>query len=344
MNLLSLNYEELEKIMLELNEPKYRVKQLFLALHNGLKFDEMTNFGKELRAKLATLYDDFPIKIHSKFVSKDKTIKFLYSLNDGNIIEGVLMNYKYGNTLCVSTQVGCRMGCKFCASTIGGFVRNLDAGEILGQIVAVNRFLGGNILKRQITNVVLMGSGEPFDNYDNVVKFLRLLTDERGINVSIRNVSLSTCGLVDKIYDFAKEGLPLNLTISLHEPFDSERQEIMPVAKKYKISEILSACDHYFEVTGRRFIFEYTLIRGVNDDNRHVEELCKILKGRPCHLNIIRLNEVKDIALKASADKHVYAFCEELEKRGISATVRRQMGLDIEGACGQLRRKVLGDV
>lgn len=235
------------------------------------------------------------------------------------------------------------MGCKFCASTLGGLVRNLTSGEILAQVLAVNALHGGDAKKRAVTNVVLMGSGEPLDNYDNVVKFLKTVSAEGGINISPRNISLSTCGLVDKMYDLAEEGLPVNLTVSLHNTRDSDRARTMPVANKWKIAEILKACDNYFEKTGRRYIFEYSLIEGENSDRRHAEELISLLKGRPCHVNLIRLNEVKERGLKGTDEKTAYGFVNTLTNGGISATLRRRTGADIGGACGQLRVNYLGN-
>jgi len=234
------------------------------------------------------------------------------------------------------------MNCVFCASGIGGLIRNLSAGEILGEVIAVNKYIGGGLGdKRKIINVVLMGSGEPLDNYDNTVKFLSLVSEKDGINISPRNISLSTSGLVNKMYDLANEGLPVNLTVSLHSPFDEERAEIMPVAKRWKIAEIISACENYFEKTGRRYIFEYVLILGKNDTLRHAERLINLFKGKPCHLNLIRLNEVKENNLKSVTDKQAYRFLGLLEKGGLSATLRRRMGEDIDGACGQLRRRYI---
>ena len=286
-------------------------------------------------------YEDEPVKIIQTFTSADGTEKYLFSLADGNVIEGVLMKYKYGNTQCVSTQVGCRMGCKFCASTLGGLVRNLTSGEILCQILTVNALCGGNAKTRTVTNVVLMGSGEPLDNYDNTVSFLKNVTAPDGINISARNISLSTCGIVPKIYALADEGIPVNLTISLHQTTDEGRARTMPIAKKYAIAEVLKACEYYFEKTGRRYIFEYSLIDGENCDARHAEELINLLKGRPCHVNLIRLNEVKERELKTITEKQAYRFLGLLEKGGLSATLRRQIGVDIGGACGQLRASFL---
>ena len=329
-------------IVNEFNEKSFRAGQIFRNLHLGLDFFEMSEISKGLRELLQEKYCSIGVKIIKTLKSKDGTEKFLFLLEDGNVIEGVLMKYKHGNTLCVSTQVGCRMGCAFCASGLNGLVRNLTSGEILGEVITVNRYLDGKLAdKRAVTNVVLMGSGEPLDNYDNTVKFLRLISDKNGINVSPRNISLSTSGLVNKMYDLANENLPINLTVSLHAPFDEERKKIMPVAKKYSISEILTACENYFNKTKRRYIFEYVLIKDENDTERHANQLIKLLKGKPCHVNLIRLNEVKENQLKSITEKQAYRFLGLLESGGLSATVRRKMGEDIEGACGQLRQRYL---
>ena len=290
-----------------------------------------------LRERLLERYEDEPVRILKTFTAADGTKKFLFALADGNIVEGVLMRYKYGNTQCVSTQVGCRMGCKFCASTLNGLVRNLTAGEIAGQILAVNRAEGGTLKTRAVTNVVLMGSGEPFDNYENVVKFLKNITAEGGLNISARNISLSTCGLVPEMKRFAEEGISLNMTVSLHASTDEERRRTMPIARRYAIKEILEACNSYFRKTGRRYIFEYSLIAGENADEAHALSLAELLKGKPCHVNLIRLNEVEERHLKTVSEKDAYRFLGVLEKNGISATLRRSMGNDIGGACGQLR-------
>ncbi len=334
--LQDLSFEELENLILSLGEKKFRAKQLYDGLMRGKKISEI-NVTPQLRSSLLNEYEDEPVKIIKTLTSSDGTEKYLFSLADGNVIEGVFMKYKYGNTQCVSTQVGCRMGCKFCASTLGGLVRNLTSGEILCQILAVNALHGGDGKKRAVTNVVLMGSGEPLDNYDNTVKFLKNVSAEGGINISPRNISLSTCGVVPGIYSLADEGLPVNLTISLHQTTDEGRARTMPVAKKYSIAEILKACEYYFEKTGRRYIFEYSLIDGENCEKTDAERLIALLKGRPCHVNLIRLNEVKERSLKAATDREAYAFAAMLEKGGLSATVRRSMGADVGGACGQLR-------
>ncbi len=334
------SFGELSELVVAAGEKPFRAKQLFEGLMQGKALSAIP-VSSALKERLLSEYEDEPVKIFKTFVSEDGTKKYLFLLADGNIVEGVLMKYKYGNTQCVSTQVGCRMGCKFCASTLGGRVRDLTAGEILGQILTVNRAEGGNLKERAVTNVVLMGSGEPFDNYDSVLRFLRLLTAEGGIHISARNVSLSTCGLVPEMRRFADEGIPLNLTVSLHAVTDEERARTMPIANRYKIADILDACAYYFEKTGRRYIFEYSLIAGENSDEAHALALAALLKGKPCHVNLIRLNEVEERELKATSEKDAYRFLGLLEKQGISATLRRSMGSDIAGACGQLRAKFI---
>lgn len=334
--LQDLNYNQICDLVASSGEKKYRAEQLMKGLTQGKKISEI-NIPSSLREKLSEEFEDEPVKIIRTLTSSDGTEKYLFLLADGNIIEGVLMKYKYGNTQCVSTQVGCRMGCKFCASTLGGLIRNLSSGEILSQILVVNALHGETGEKRAVTNVVLMGSGEPLDNYENTVEFLKNVTSPDGINISARNISLSTCGIVPKIYSLADENIPVNLTISLHQTTDEGRERTMPVAKKYKIEEILKACSYYFNKTGRRYIFEYSLIAGENCDRRHAEELINLLSGKPCHVNLIRLNEVKERALNTVTEKQAYAFLGYLEKGGLSATLRRQIGSDIGGACGQLR-------
>jgi len=342
--LASLSIDELKNLMIDLGEKPYRAGQIFKSLALNKTFDEMTDLSKDFRDKLKADFIDTPVEIIKSLKSKDGTEKFLFLLSDGNVVEGVLMQYKYGATLCISTQVGCRMGCAFCASGLDGLVRNLEAGEMLGEVTAVNRYiLGGIGDKRKIINVVLMGSGEPLDNYNNTIKFLQLVSAKEGINISPRNISLSTSGIVPKMYDLANEKLPINLTVSLHSPFDEEREKIMPVAKKYKIKDILSACENYFEKTGRRYIFEYVLILGKTDKPEYADALIKLLSGKPCHVNLIRLNEVKEKDLLTVSDKEAYRFLGLLEKGGLSATLRRRMGADIDGACGQLRQRNLGE-
>lgn len=344
--LQDLSFAELEALVLALGEKKFRAKQLYEGLTQGKGVREITSLSKDFKARLLEEYEDQPIKIKEVFYSADGTEKYLFELADGNLIEGVLMKYKYGFTQCVSTQVGCRMGCKFCASTLNGLIRNLTAGEILSQILVVNALhkkdaAGKGDQARAVTNVVLMGSGEPLDNYDNTLKFLQNATAENGICISARNISLSTCGIVPKMYRLAEEGIPLNLTVSLHATDDQIRARTMPIAKAYKIEEILKACDYYFKKTGRRYYFEYTLIAGENCDEEHADVLVRLLKGKPCHVNLIRLNEVKERDLKALGDKEAYRFLGRLERGGLSATLRRQIGVDIGGACGQLRANYL---
>lgn len=343
IELLSMNGEELLNFVVnDLGESKFRAKQITQWLARGADIEEMTNLSAVLREKLSQMAVANPVRIRESYKSKiDETEKFLYELRDGNLIEGVVMRYKYGDTLCVSTQVGCRMGCAFCASTLDGKVRNLSAGEILGQVVAANRHIQKQNAERRIHNIVLMGSGEPFDNYDNVVKFLRLVNSPEGLNISIRNISLSTCGLVNRIHDFIEEGLPVTLSLSLHAPNDSIRQKIMPVANAYSYEDTIAACRRYSEETGRRVVFEYALIKNVNCDVKHAEELARRLRGMRCHVNLIPLNDVKERNLQAPSKQEVAAFLKRLELKNVSATIRREMGADIDGACGQLRRKYL---
>lgn len=341
-----LSFTELENLIENYGEKRFRAQQLNLGLMRGRKISEI-NIPASLRQKLLEEYEDEPVKIIKTLVSSDGTEKYLFSLADGNVIEGVLMKHEYGLSQCVSTQVGCRMGCKFCASTLGGLVRNLTAGEIISQILVVNALhaqeQGGQPSKNAVNKVVLMGSGEPLDNYDEVIKFLRNLAAPTGINISPRSVSLSTCGIVPKIYALADEDIDVNLTISLHQTTDEGRARTMPIAKKYSIAEILDACTYFFEKTGRRYIFEYTLIAGENCDKRHADELIALLKGRCCHVNLIRLNEVKERSLAAADEKAAYRFLGLLQKGGLSATLRRRLGADIGGACGQLRASYLNN-
>ena len=333
---------ELKTMLSEYGLKPFQAGQVYKWVIRGCDFDEMTDVSKALREKLSESFIARPVTVIKRLVGKDKTEKYLYGLTDGNVIEGVLMSYKYGRTLCVSTQVGCRMGCRVCASTLGGLVRNLSAGEILGQVIAVNRLIGGGLgEKRGITNIVLMGSGEPLDNYDNVVKFLRLCNAPEGMNVAMRNISLSTCGIVPNIRRLADENIQVTLTVSLHEAFDDKRKEIMPIAEKYSVSEIIDAARYYFDRTKRRIIFEYTLIEGKNDTPADAREIARILRGLPSHVNLIRLNPVKERNLRSVSSDKAAEFLKTLTDLKVSATLRRQMGVDIEGACGQLRRKHL---
>ncbi len=336
---------ELERFVVEeLKESRFRAGQIGQWLARGADIDGMTNLSAALRKRLSEVAVANPVRILESYKSQiDETEKFLYALTDGNLIEGVLMRYHHGDTLCVSTQVGCRMGCAFCASTLDGRVRNLTPGEILGQVAAANRHIQAEDPQRRVHNIVLMGSGEPLDNYDNVVRFLKLVNAPEGLNISLRNISLSTCGLVPRMYDFANEGLPVTLSLSLHAPNDEIRRKIMPVAHAYTFDQVLAACKNYVDKTGRRVIFEYALIRDLNSDVRHAEELARRLRGLRCHVNLIPLNDVKERNLAAPDRKTVDAFLKRLELKHISATIRREMGADIEGACGQLRRKVLDE-
>lgn len=338
--LLSMSLEELTAWLKERGYPAFRGRQLYEWLQRGASFNEMTNLPKDFRARLAEGASANPVRIRDAFVSKlDGTEKYLYELDDGNLIEGVLMRYHHGNTLCLSTQIGCRMGCAFCASTLEGCVRSLTPAEMLGQIIAVNRRLNG---EGRVGNVVLMGSGEPLDNYDNVMKFLRLMNDARGLNMSLRGVSLSTCGLVPNMYRLADEGLPVTLSVSLHAPNDEIRKKLMPVARAYAMEDVLAACRNYVDKTGRRVIFEYAMVGDMNCEMAHADELAHRLRGLQCHVNLIPLNEVKERdALKAPTPAQVERFMKRLEERHISVTRRREMGDDIQGACGQLRRHTL---
>lgn len=335
--LLGLFPEELGTELAEYKLPAFRVKQLFTWLHRGAAFDQMTNLPKALREQLAERYIDQPVTILEKRVSQlDGTVKMLYALPDGNCIEGVLMRYHHGYTLCVSTQVGCRMGCVFCASTLNGCVRNLTPAELLGQVHCANTLIEDG----HVGNIVLMGSGEPLDNYDSVCRFLRLVSHPEGLGIGIRHISLSTCGLVPQMKRFAEEGLPVTLSLSLHAPNDAIRRQLMPVANAYKMEDVLEACRYYIEKTGRRVIFEYAL-NEINSKPEHAAELASRLRGMQCHVNVIPLNAVEEKALRGADEAAITRFMQELEKRHISVTRRREMGDDIEGACGQLRRHYL---
>jgi len=342
--LQDLSLEEIQALIIDLGEKPFRAQQIMDNIILGKKISDFSNISKELKQKLLEKFYDFPLKIHTVLEGQDGTKKFAYQLCDDNIIEGVLMHYKYGNTLCVSTQVGCRMGCKFCASTLNGLVRNLTSGEILSQVLLVNAYLGGKKNRdRAITNVVLMGSGEPLDNYDNVIKFIRLVNSPDGLNISERNISLSTCGIVPNILRLAHEDLQVVLTISLHAPNDEIRKQIMPIANRFSVAEIISASKEYFAITGRRVIFEYALTDGVNNSPECARELVSLVRGFPCHINLIPLNEVKERELKTVTRKKAEQFENILEKLGVSVTIRRTIGEDIGGACGQLRNSIINN-
>ncbi|MCD8295803.1 MAG: 23S rRNA (adenine(2503)-C(2))-methyltransferase RlmN [Clostridia bacterium] len=337
--LQDLTYDELCSLVSSLGAEKFRAQQTAQGLAKGKRITDI-NIPKALKEKLLESYEDEPVHILETYTGADGTEKYLFRLADGNVIEGVLMKYKYGNTQCVSTQVGCRMGCRFCASTLNGLTRNLTAGEILSQVLVVNA-LHTDGKNRGVTNIVLMGSGEPLDNYDSTVRFIRNVSSETSLNISPRNISLSTCGLVPQMRRLANEGLSVNLTVSLHAVTDEERARTMPIANKYSIREILDACSYYFSKTGRRYIFEYSLIDGENSEPEDAKALIQLLKGRPCHVNLIRLNEVKERTLRSATERKAQAFLKALTDGGISATIRRQIGADIGGACGQLRASYL---
>lgn len=335
IDILSLSLGELTEEIIKIGEPKFRAKQIFEWISKGAWDDEMKNIPKSLRQKLNEHFFFALPTVERKLVSKiDGTVKYLFKLYDGELIESVFMRYQHGNTLCISSQVGCRMGCKFCASTLLGRTRDLFPSEMLGQIIAAERDTG-----ERISNVVMMGIGEPLDNYDNTVKFLRLVSSDDGLNIGLRHISVSTCGLVDKIEKLSEENLPVTLSISLHAYDNSVRDEIMPVNKKYPIEVLLNACQKYFEKTSRRISFEYTLIAGKNDTAEGACRLAAIIKkyiNSPCHVNLIPLNEVKETKLQTS--KNVSNFKNKLLSLGINATVRRRLGSDINASCGQLRK------
>lgn len=337
-NLLDYTLDEFASWLKENGESAFRSKQVFSWMYKDIwNFDDMKNIPKSLKEKLNENFEILIPEVVECFKSSDdNTRKLLLALNDGNLIECVIMQYKHGNTICISTQVGCRMGCKFCASTIDGRVRNLTSGEILSQIMIAQKVLG-----ERISNIVLMGSGEPLDNYDNVLKFLKEVTSEYGFNIGQRHITLSTCGLVPKIYELADEGMTITLAISLHAFSDEKRREIMPIANKYSIKEILDACHYYIDKTNRRVTFEYALVKDVNDSKEDAKSLGQLLKGMLCHVNLIPVNEVKENSFKRSSNKTVETFAEILKDRGIEATVRREMGGDINAACGQLRRSYI---
>ena len=336
MNLKSLTLPELAEVLKELDQPAFRAKQVYTWLHKGVgSYDEMTNLPKALRDTLAQRYPILTPKVVRKQESqRDGTIKYLWELSDGNCVETVLMRYHYGNTVCISTEVGCRMGCAFCASTIGGLVRRLEPFEMLDEVLFTGLDSG-----LPISHVVLMGIGEPLDNFDNVLRFLELVNSPEGLNISMRHISLSTCGLVPKIDELAAKKLQISLAISLHGPNDEIRSRIMPVNKAYDIETLLAACRRYYAATSRRIHFEYAMIDGVNDGEAHAKELLRRLKGLPAHVNMIPLNHVEESPLKPSSKAAVARFQKILEDGGVTATVRRTLGGDIDASCGQLRRK-----
>lgn len=335
INLKDLQLNEMETLLKGLGEPKFRAKQVFAWLYKGVdSFEQMTNVPASLKQKLQEQGGDLGILKPQKVqVSKlDGTRKYLFELADGNAIESVFMKYKYGNTICVSSQAGCRMGCKFCASTIGGLCRNLTAGEILEQLLAAERDTG-----EPINHIVVMGTGEPFDNYENISKFIKIINDKNGRNLGMRNITVSTCGLAPMIEKFGQDFPQVNLAISLHAPNNEIRNKMMPVNKSYSIEKLMETCRKYTQDTSRRVTFEYTLVKGVNDSKSHALELATLLKGMLCHVNLIPLNKVEETGLDTTDGKTAQEFQKTLENKGIPATIRRELGDDIDGACGQLR-------
>ncbi len=339
-DLLSLFPEELCEVIREMGEPAFRAKQIFAWLSRGTAFDDMTNLSKKLRESLSAIATlPLPTVAETRVSREDGTRKYLFRLHDGECVEGVLMQYHHGNSLCISSQVGCRMGCAFCASTIGGKVRDLLPSELIGQVIAAEKESG-----LRVSNIVMMGIGEPLDNYDNVIRFLRLVNHKDGLNIGYRHISLSTCGLVPRIHDLAKEDLPITLSISLHQTQNERRSAIMPVNRRYPIEELLCACRAYYETTRRRISFEYTLLSGENDSKETARELGTLLKNAfrgtdaPLHVNLIRVNTVAERDFVRGTRESIAAFAETLEKMGVTATLRRRLGSDVDAACGQLRR------
>lgn len=336
IDIKSLYLSELEALLKEMGEPKFRAAQIFKWLHSGVQtFEEMTNVSKSLRDKLNEKCYVASVEIVRRLESKiDGTVKYLYRLFDGELIESVLMKYKHGYTVCISTQVGCRMGCSFCASGINGLSRNLTASEMIAQLLAAEKDNG-----IRVSNVVMMGMGEPLDNFDNSVRFLKLVSDENGMNIGLRHISLSTSGVVSGILKLAEFKFPITLSISLHAPSDEIRDKIMRVNKKWNVEALLDACKKYQNATGRRISFEYALMNGVNDTPECADLLAKRLKGIMCHVNLIPANPVAETQFKKPDKKQIMSFCELLNKKGINSTIRRTLGADIEASCGQLRRK-----
>ncbi len=334
-----LSFEELEKSLIEMGEPKFKAKQIFDWIHNKTvdDFEGMSNISKKSREEMGKAFEFTKASIELKLESKlDETKKYVIMFEDGNVVESVFLKYKFGNTACISSEVGCKMGCLFCASTKNGFLRSLSAAEMLKQIYLIQKDTG-----EKISNVVIMGSGEPLENYDNVLKFLRLINDERGQNISMRKITLSTCGIVPNIYRLADEDIPITLAISLHAPTQEKREEILPVARKYKLPELMKACDYYIEKTGRRLTYEYIMIKGFNDGPEDAEKLAALLKHKLANVNLIPCNYVKEADIKPSENIDVEKFKKLLSDRGINATVRRELGSDINAACGQLRNNFL---
>ena len=334
----SFTLERLQEEMVSLGEKSFRAKQMYEWMHKkqAAGYEEMTNIPRALADKCRGRYDYTALEIRRvQESSADGTRKYLFALADGNTVESVFMRYQHGNSVCISSQVGCRMGCRFCASTIGGLERNLTAAEMLDQIYAITKSTG-----ERVSNVVVMGTGEPLDNYDNLLRFIHMVTDENGLNISQRNVTVSTCGIVENMRRLADEKLQITLALSLHGATQEKRRELMPIAEKYDIREVIAACRYYFEQTGRRVTFEYSLVAGVNDTDADAENLSRLIGGLNCHVNLIPVNPVQERDYTASEHRDVIGFKNKLERKHINATVRREMGRDIDGACGQLRRRM----
>ena len=337
-NIKNYNLKELEEELINLNEKKFRAKQIYkwLYIDKVKDFDEMTDLSLDLREKLKKEYTICNYKIIKKQESRDGTVKYLFDVLDGNAIETVVMQYHHGRTICVSSQIGCKMGCKFCASTGIPFVRNLEAGEIVEQIIGAEQDLN-----ERISNVVFMGIGEPFDNYENVVKAIKIINDQKGINIGARHISISTSGIIPRIYDLAKENIQCTLSISLHATTDEKRSSMMPINKKYNIEELIKACKDYIKITGRRVSFEYALAKDNNDNIEDARKLVELLKGMLCHVNLIPINKIENGNFLKSSNENIIKFRNFLNEHGIVATIRRELGTDIDAACGQLRRKNL---
>ena len=342
LDIKSQSLSELKKTMEGLSEKPFRAKQIYEWLHKKQadSFQEMTNLSVSLREKLERNCSVMSLKVVEVQTSKlDGTQKYLFALPDGNVVESVLMKYRHGNSVCISSQVGCKMGCRFCASTIDGWTRNLLPSEMLDQVYKIQK-----LSKERVSNVVVMGTGEPLDNYDNLLRFIHMLSDENGLHISQRNITVSTCGIVPRMYDLAEENLQITLAISLHAPNDEKRKELMPIAKQYAMDELLEACRYYFKKTNRRMTFEYSLVAGVNDQPENAGELCRRLKGFPCHVNLIPVNPIKERNFRQSLPESIMEFKKILEKNCVNVTIRREMGADINAACGQLRRTKLQSV
>ena len=336
-DICSYTYSELQDEVKSLGEKPFRAGQIYEWLHVKLAedFDEMTNLSKDFRRRLGEEYEIRRLTLAERQISKkDPTEKYLFELQDGNLVESVLMRYSYGNSVCISSQAGCRMGCRFCASTIGGLARNLSTSEMLGQIYRVQK-----LIRERVSNIVVMGTGEPLDNYDNFLKFIHMVSDDHGLHISQRNITASTCGIVPAVRRLAEEGLQITLALSLHGSSQEKRRLLMPVAEKYELSEVLAACEYYFQKTGRRVTYEYSLVQGINDTDEDAAALARMLGGRNCHINLIPVNQIKERNFQKPCRKNTLEFKNKLEHHKINVTIRRERGSDIDGACGQLRRR-----